>query len=286
MEVLQGIIIACRNLGYAMTIHSNETNETDNKTPYEFEKELITELIDQGSVGAVIFPSTTNESPEIYNLMSRRSFPFVLLDRQVFGVEASLVSSANRKGFASIVEHVISMGHKRIAFVSGNTHESSCRKERFYGFIKAMNDNKLEVDDNFVIHHLFPENHNNQYYKDIDGENEYYQKAIMDMFKKFQSYDNPPTAIVTSNDYIALNIMSVASVLGYNVPEDISIAGFDGLPISALVSPKLSTIAQDYLSMGQTSITMLDQIIQNPHRKIEQIEIPTKLVLGMSVKEI
>jgi GntR family transcriptional regulator of arabinose operon len=289
MEVLQGIGIACRDLGYALTIHSNESDNIDNidkKTPYEFEKSLISELIDQGVVGAIFFPSTTNESPEIYNMMSNRSFPFVLLDRQVFGVESSLVTSDNRNGFYSIVEHVILKGHSRIAFVSGNTQGSSSRTERFYGFIKAMNDYKQEVVDKFVIHHLFPENHENQYYKDIDGKNEYYHKAIKEMLETFQSYDNPPTAIVTSNDYIALNIMSVAASLGYNIPDDISISGFDGLPISSLITPKLATVAQDFLTMGKSSINLLDQLIKNPHRKIERIDIPTKLVPGKSIREL
>lgn len=286
MEVLQGIGNACRELGFAMTIHNNGLDESEKKSPYDFEKELITELIDSGSVGAVIFPSTTKESPEIYNLMSRRSFPYVLLDRQVFGVEASIVSSDNRGGFYSMVEHVISKGHTRIAFVSGNTHESSSRTDRFYGYMKAMNDYKLEVEDNFVIHHLFPENHDNRYYKDIDGKNEYYQNSIKEMLHRFKTFENPPTAIVASNDYIALNIMSVASNLGYKIPDDISIAGFDGLSISYLMTPKLSTVAQNYLAMGQTSITLLAQMIKNPQKKIEKVEIPTKLVPGKSVLNI
>lgn len=286
MEVLQGISMACRNHGYSMSIYNNDSDSDENKSPYDFEKELISELIDLGVVGAIIFPSTTNESPEVYNLMIRKVFPFVLLDRQVFGVEASSVSSENRNGFYSIVEDVIRKGHTRIAFVSGNTHESSSRTDRFYGFTRAMNDYKLEIEEKFIIHHLFPENHDNQYYKDIYGKNEYYQSSIKSMLDTLLFHENPPSAIVTSNDYIALNIMSVAIDLGYKIPEDISITGFDGLGIRDLFTPKLTTVAQDFLTMGQTSVSLLDQIVKNPHRKTENIEIPTKLVQGNSVKDL
>lgn len=286
MEVLQGIGIACGNLGYTMSIHSNESNDTEFKTVLDFEKALISEIMEQGSVGAIIFPSTTSESPEIYNLMSRKSFPFVLLDREVFGVEASIVTSNNRDGFYSIVEHIISEGHRKIAFVSGDTHESSCRRDRYYGYVKALNDYKLKVEDRLVIHHLFPENYNNRYYQDIGGENEYYKKSIKEMLENFLSFDEPPTAIVTSNDYIALNIMSVASAMGINIPNDISITGFDGLTFNSFITPLLTTVAQDFLSMGQSSVSLLDQIIKNPQRKIEKITIPTTLVAGKSVKAL
>lgn len=286
MEVLQGIGMACRELGYALTIHSNDSCDSTNNSSYDFEKSLIAELIEQGSKGAIIFPSTTKESPEVYNMMSRASFPYVLLDRQVFGIEAPLVTSNNKAGFYSIVEYVISMGHSRIAFVSGNTHESSCRTERFYGYVQAMNDYKLKVEEKFVIHHLFPENHENRYYKDIDGKNKYYQAAIKEMLEKFTTDDNSPSAIVTSNDYIALNIIIAASSLGYKIPEDISISGFDGLPISSLITPQLSTVSQNFIDMGRESINLLDRVMKNPHRKVEKIEIPTKLVKGKSVKDI
>jgi DNA-binding LacI/PurR family transcriptional regulator len=285
MEVLQGIGISCRNLGFSLNLYTNDSDETTMKSPYDFEKQLISELIEKGFVGAIIFPSSSNESPEIYNLMIRKNFPFVLLDRKVFGVEAPLVSSDNKNGFYSIVQYVISKGHKRIAFVSGNTHESSSRVERFYGYIKAMNDYKMEVEEQFIIHKLFPENLNHQYYSDLESKTLYNQNAIKAMLEQFFSYENPPTAIVATNDYIALNIMSVAGSLGYKIPEDISIAGFDQLSIGELITPQIATVAQDYLIMGQESVKLLDQIIHNPHKKVHDVVIPTTLIPGRSIKE-
>ncbi len=286
-EVLQGIVKSCNSLGYSVTIYNNNESEIDNNiTSQEFEKTLITELIDLGIVGVLIFPCTQNETPEIYNLMSRKSLPYVILDRTVFGVEAPIVSSENRKGFFNIVEYVISRGHKRIAFVSGNTYESSCRVDRFYGYVKALTDYELDIDNDLIEHNLFPENFNNQHYNNIDDKNRDYTLAITKLINRFLGMENRPTAIVVSNDYIAVRLINIITSLGYRVPDDVSITGFDGLASHTFISPILTTVGQNFLLMGQSAIKLLDEVIKNPTKHRNEIRIPTKLIIGDSVRKL
>lgn len=286
MEVLHGIESACRNYGYNFSIQCGDTGEPKEKPPRELEKTLITELMSQGSAGAVIYSYSTFDSPEVYNMMTCNSFPFVLLDHQVFGIEAPIVTSDNKTGFSSLVEYVIGKGHTKIAFVSGNTYESSSRSDRFQGYLKAMGNFRLKVEDRFIVHNLFPKDYNNSFYADIEGKNQILRNAVKTLLDKLLSLKDPPTVIMTSNDYIALNIMNVAHSLGINIPNDISLTGFDGLPIISLFTPRLTTIAQDFSLLGQTSITLLDKIIRNPQIKTGKSKIPTSLIHGESVKSI
>lgn len=284
LEVLQGIIKSCKKLGYAMTIYNND----DSDTIRDFEKNLISELVEEGIAGVIIFPSVENETPEIYNRMSRIALPYVILDRSVFGVEAPLVTSENRKGFYSVVEYVISRGHKRIAFVSGNTYESSCRVDRFYGYVKALTDYHLDIDDDLLEHHLFPENYHNQHYNNIinSTKNQEFVDSIKEMMNRFMSLEEPPTAIVVTNDYLLANIINIIGILGYSVPDDISIAGFDGLISNMLLSPVLTTVYQDFRAMGKSAISLLDKMITNPYKEMEIVRIPTSLFIGDSVKKL
>lgn len=282
LEVLQGILKSSKKLGYAMTIYNND----DSDDSRDFEKTLMSELIDERVAGVLIFPCVENETPEIYNLMSRKSLPFVIMDRAVFGVEAHLVTSENRKGYYSLVEYVISRGHKRIAFVSGNTYESSCRSERFYGYVKALTDFHLDVDDKLIEHHLFPENYHNEHYNNVGNKNRDYSVAIKSMIERFMSLDQPPTVIVVTNDYIAGSLINIITSMGYSIPDDISIAGYDGLISHMLLSPVLTTVYQDFRAMGTAAVNLLDEIIQTPEKEAEIIKVPTKLFIGNSVRKL
>lgn len=286
LEVLQGIIKTSNEMGYAITIYSNESESSNEISPREFEKNLITDLIKQGVVGVIIFPCTENETPEIYNLMTRKSLPYVILDRAVFGVEAPLVTSENRKGFYSIVEYIISKGHNRIAFFSGNTYESSCRTDRFYGYVKALNDYQIDIDDNLIEHHLFPENFNNRHYKNLEEKNDKFTCVIKEKITELMSLEEPPTVIVATNDYLVASIVNILNVLGYSIPKDISIAGFDGLISNLILTPKVTTVSQDFLRMGKEAIVLLDKIIRNPHRAVETVNVPTELQIGDSVRQL
>lgn len=286
MEVLHGAEVACAEKGYSLSVRSLDKNRLDNQAQRELERALADDLASQGVAGAIIYPQSTFDSPEMYNRMVRHSFPYVLLDRKVFGVEGSMVSCDNRGSFREIIQYLADQGHERIAFVSGNTYESSSRAERFEGYLKAMNDNRLEVLDELIVHNLFPTNYRNTYYAGLDDRDQTLRESIRDMIRRFFAMPSPPTAISTSNDYIALSILSEAADLGYRVPEDFSLTGFDGLSICAFFRPRLTTVQQDFAAIGQGTVETLDAKIKDPQRKIEELRIPASLQIGETVQSI
>ena len=286
MEVLHGAEVACAEKGYSLSVRSLDKNRLDNQAQRELERALVEDLVSEGMAGAIIYPQSTFDSPEMYNRMIRHSFPYVLLDRKVFGVEGSIVSCDNKGAFREITQYVVDQGHKRIAFVSGNTYESSSRAERYEGYLRAMNDNRIEIADELIVHNLFPTNYRNTYYAGLDERDQTLRQSIRSMLNRFLAIPHPPTAITTSNDYIALSILSEAADLGLRIPEDFSLTGFDGLSICAFFRPRITTIQQDFAAIGQGTVEVLDAKIRDPQRKIEEIRIPASLQIGETVQSI
>jgi LacI family transcriptional regulator len=133
------------------------------------------------------------------------------------------VAANNRESVMAAVEHLIGLGHQRIAFVQGTAGTPSSVK-RMAGFLDALNSAGLHVDDNLII----PGD-----YTRVGG-----RKAMAELLKR----PDPPTAVVCANDLSALGALEEAQLRGHKVPQSISIVGFDDIDEAALASPPLTTI--------------------------------------------
>lgn len=286
MEILHGAEQECRKRGYSLEVRSVAGGSRDDSERRQIEKNIVTEALSDGSAGIIIYPCSSMDSPEIYNRMACQGFPFILLDRKVFGIEAPLVSSENRQGFSTIIAHLAGRGHKRIAFVSGNTFESSSRGERFTGYVQGMNDAGLQVFDEYIVHDLFPFEYRNAFYAELEERNQVLREAIKAMIERFLSLPAPPTAITTSNDYIALNVMNVATAMGVDIPGTFSLTGFDGLSVRSYFTPSLTTIAQDFEGMGRATVALLDKRIRDPGSRVGETRLPVRLIEGESVRTL
>lgn len=286
MEVFSGVEVACRKLGYGLSVISLDLEDGNALTAIDREKNLIGEVIDSGALGAIILPYSSQSSPEMYSSMVRHAFPFVMIDRKVFGIDSPFVSSDNTSGFYAIVEHLIERGHRNIAFVSGSTFGSTSRSDRFAGYLQAMNGYRVPVRDEFILHNLVPFDYNKVFYDQTVAGNEQLRKSTIQMLEHFMGLPTAPTALAATNDYIALYTMNVARDMGIRIPEDLSITGFDNLPICSLFSPRLTTVAQDFSGMGQSAVRLLEKLIKNPQKKIESMQLPTRLIIGDTVKSL
>jgi GntR family transcriptional regulator, arabinose operon transcriptional repressor len=286
MEVFYGVELACREQGFGLSVTSLDLEEGNPGYAIDKEKDLIGEVINSGALGAIILPYSSQSSPEMYNRMIIHAFPFVIIDRKVFGVEAPYVSSDNNAGFYTIVEHLISKGHRNIAFVSGNTYGSSSRSDRFSGYLRAMNNHRLPVKDEYIIHHIVPFDYNRVFYDQTVAGNEQLKSSTISVLERLMNLPEPPTALAATNDYIALYTMNIAREMGIRIPEDLSITGFDNLPICSLFSPRLTTVSQNFSEMGRIAVRLLDKVIKNPQKKAEIIQLETKLILGATVQPL
>ena len=153
----------------------------------------------------------------------------------------SAVGVDNYQGGYRATEHLVKFGHERIGMVAGNFSISDRSFHRWYGYRQCLKNNDIPYDKNLLV------------------QTDYSLTGGRDSVKKLLSLQNPPTAVFCSNDYLAFGAMKGARELGLNLPEDLSIVGFDDIQIASYMIPGLTTIRQPAYEMGKMGAELLFQ---------------------------
>jgi DNA-binding LacI/PurR family transcriptional regulator len=166
---------------------------------------------------------TSEMDSELIQMLSGRGIPIVFLDTGAAGDKMSDISLDYDSGVNLAIDHLTSLGHRKIAFVGGPVNLASARI-RHRAFLAALERKRLEHWDGFIRsgNHRF------------DGG----FTAMAEILK----LEHRPTAVLASNDLTAIGVMRAVSAAGLRVPEDISVVGFDDIALSSFMSPPLTTI--------------------------------------------
>ncbi|MFH0887205.1 MAG: substrate-binding domain-containing protein, partial [bacterium] len=173
-----------------------------------------------------------------------------------------------RAGMYEATKYLISLGHKRIAFVSGGPIFDPAASDRLEGYRFAMFEAELEIPKDYIYQADFEQHHLS------------YKAA-----EKLMSLGNPPTAIICSSDPIAYIVYDYLVKHGVKIPKDVSLIGFDDLPQSYSVSPylpELTTVHVDIEDLGRTAVKVLLDIIENPTLTAYRHTLPVKLIIRKS----
>lgn len=202
---------------------------------------------------------------EIQDLI-RSEIPVVTIDHAFEGRIA--VVSNNIKGMEDLVSYVIERGHKRIAYICGeDTHVT---RSRLTGFYRMAQKNGLEIPDIYV---------RKSAYRSPDGA----AKATRELLE----LANPPTCILYPDDYAAIGGINYIREQGLRIPEDVSIAGYDGIDIVKMLQPNLTTLCQDTKTMGKMAAEKLISLIEEPKTTlIDKFSVDGVLFKGGSVKQL
>jgi len=203
--------------------------------------------------------------PQVMELV-RSNLPLVTIDH-VFNSRISVMSD-NVGGMQQLLEYVYSQGHRRIAYIHGA--DSAVTRERLASFYHTAEKLGLEVPDEYI---------KEAPYRDSWGTGE--------RTKELLKLKVPPTCILYPDDFASLGGLNAIAELGLRVPEDISVAGYDGIRISRHLSPKLTTLKQDTKSIGSKAGEKLISLIEHPKSTlIEQIVIKGGVYAGGTVGQI
>lgn len=203
--------------------------------------------------------------PQVVELV-RSNLPLVTIDH-MFHNRISVMSD-NVGGMQQLLEYVYSKGHRRIAYIHGA--DSAVTRERLASFYHTAEKLGLEVPDEYI---------KEAPYRDSWGTGE--------RTKELMKLKNPPTCILYPDDFASLGGLNAIAELGLRVPEDISVAGYDGIRISRHLSPKLTTLKQDTRSIGVKAGEKLISLIEHPKSTIiEQIVIKGEVYEGGTVRKI
>ncbi len=202
---------------------------------------------------------------EVQELM-RSDIPIVTIDH-VFDGRIAVVSN-NIQGMADLAGYIYEQGHRKIAYIHGE--DSSVTRDRVCSFYRTLQGKGLEIPDEYM--RTVP-------YRNAD-------KAAAATAELLELAD-PPTCILYPDDFSAIGGINEIRERGLRIPEDISIAGYDGIHIARLLEPKLTTLCQDTEEIGRMAAEKLISLIENPKTTlIDKFTVEGVLFKGASVKKI
>lgn len=202
------------------------------------------------------------QKPEVLELVNS-SIPIVTIDH-IFNNHTS-INSANVQGMRELVEYIYKMGHRKIAYVHGE--KSAVTEQRLTSFCKTLADFGVETPAEYLV---------TSAYHDPEGT----KRKVQELLK----LANRPTCIVLPDDYTALGATEAIEAAGLRIPEDISIAGYDGIALSQVIKPRLTTLKQDTEQLGKEAAKRLIAQIESPLTTImENVTVVGKLIEGHSV---
>ena len=218
-----------------------------------------------GVSGYIIIPSVG--STEYFNdIINNSNLPIVFLDRKVEFNNINYVGSDNKIGAYNATKYLIDLGHKNIIYMAG-PQDISTERERFAGFIKALNDNNIDFDDSK--------------YKKIANFNfdESYEQ-MKDIIKSKLNY----TAIFSACDVMCFGIKKATEEYGISIPNDISLMGYDNIPYSSMIG--LTTVSSQAYEMGKNAVLSVLNIISERITDNINIVLQPNIVIRNSCKKI
>ncbi len=221
-----------------------------------------------------VFVLSTNDDDSNSELLElyESNIPVVAID--IIKNNISSVNSENLQGIEIAVQNLFENGHKEIVFFGGPQNTLAGR-ERLEGFKNKANSLNLKCKENIEEFILL----GNKF--DFDTGYELFNK----LNEKLSSYENKVTAIIAASDMIAFGAMSAMSELGFEVPKDFSIIGFDDIPFARYNTPKLTTVKQDYDLIGSEVANQLIDLIEKKAENTN-IRVKTELVERNTVKNL
>ena len=192
--------------------------------------------------------------------------PVVTLDH-AFNNRAAVLSD-NLNGMESLVRYVYERGHRRIAYIHGD--DTAVTESRLTGFYRACEELDLSIPDEYI------------------GSCHYHEPiSCHEATKKLLALPERPSCIFFSDDYSYIGGVNAIREAGLRIPEDVSIVGYDGTDMAKMVSPRLTTWAQNTDELGRLAAAMLIRRIENPRTTPpEHIVVPGKLLEGESVAQL
>jgi len=231
--LMQSVHIQCKLKGYLLNIYVSNENTSD---------EIYSMIISSGVEGAIVMNERLHQ--EYVDRISQTKLPIVFIDREYSGDNMSSVFIDNIAGATLAMEFLIKQGHRRIGYFHGidNTDDNN----RFRAYMNVMNKYHLSLDQSIILTGYFEE-----------------PVAYSEMRVLLLKGIEMPDAFFCANDEMALGCIQALHDAGINVPEDVSVIGFDDILLSSYCSPALTTIQSPVKELGNASTNELIRIINS-----------------------
>lgn len=243
------------DLGYRAIICNSEENEGR-------EKAYVEMLLRQRVEGIII--NSAAQTAESLSDLADNGIPLVLFDRYLPNIKCNKVFCDNSLGGYTGMKYLIELGHRRIGVVAAPTYPEPIIR-RLQGIREALAE--FEMDDDPAL--------------TVTGDTQLFDMGYNAALQLMQ-LDDPPTAIFALTDVTAVGVMHGVAEAGFSVPEDVSVLGYDDLPIASYMMPPMTTIAQPHVEMAGVAVDLLVRQLEDTNLEPETAVLQTKLVVRHS----
>jgi LacI family transcriptional regulator len=254
--IVRGAEDVARRAGYRMIL-------ADTRADLTIERDVIEEMLAHRVDGIMIAPVSDRSKGHLQRL-ERYGVEFVLIDRTVPGIDSDVVVGDSAGGARRLVEHLISLGHRRIGFVT-ESDEVSTARDRREGYEAALTDAGLPLDPGLIVRST------------VDP------PGGFEGMRRLLELKEPPTAVFTVNNLVALGAIEAVRAHGLEVPDDVALVCFDDIEYASRLYPFLTVMAQPAETLGTLGTQLLLERIEG--RAPEQpriVVLPAQFVVRQS----
>ncbi|MCK5013412.1 MAG: LacI family DNA-binding transcriptional regulator [Candidatus Omnitrophica bacterium] len=246
VELIRGVGHACEIKGLDLVFHI-----TNGDNP-----------INTSNVGGIIFADVIENKKQVESAIAMGT-PCLIINNRVDDLNVNYIAIDNKKGGRIAADYLVSLGHKKIATITGNLN-TQAGLHRFEGFKKFLKEKDIDLPEKYLYR------------------GDYSRRCARAAAQSFLELPEPPTAIFAASDEMALEAVTVIMEKGLRIPEDISIIGFDDNPACLFGPVALTTIKQLLFKMAEDSVHLLSSIIAGKDKVKKKSVLTPELVVRES----
>ncbi|WP_433748858.1 LacI family DNA-binding transcriptional regulator [Falsibacillus pallidus] len=249
--VLRGLSEGADEKQYALQLTTGKTDEEI--------YEGVVQMVQGGRVdGVVLLYSKVEDKLMMY--LKERCFPFVMVGKPFkFVEEITHVDNDNFRATKEAAEHMLDLGHERIAFIGGDLN-LVVTIERLLGYEKALREAGHPLRDDYIIHE------------------EFLREGGREAVNELMNLEEPPTALIVADDLMALGVLNTLDEMNIRVPEDISIISFNNVLMAEMSKPPLTSVDINIFDLGYQAAKSLIQKIEDPKEPIKRVIVPHEII--------
>ena len=227
-------------------------------------EQLYMDVLSKKQVDGIIFVAAGDRTDSLRGLL-RRKMPVVVVDRDLTGVEVDAVLGDNLQGGYLATQHLIDLGHRRIACISGPSNVTPSA-ERVIGYRNAILGTGLMVDEDLIVR------------------GDFHAESGHSAAHHLLDRSSAPTALFVCNDMMAMGALRAAAEMGKRVPDTLAVVGFDDIDLASYTSPRLTTVAQPKVEMGRRAVQLLvERLADKALAPRKEILLPQLIVRDSSL---
>lgn len=256
VQVMKGINRAIAEDGYELILYTGGDARKESAASQERRYVSLMSSISDGVI--VVTPTATSFAT---------NSPVVVIDPNMERPDYPAVTATNYTGALTLMEYLIGLGHRRVGFIGGRPELQSA-VQRLQGYRDGLRRAGIPLDPELI------------------QAGDYTEETGFRCAQRLLALPRPPTAIFAANDQSAIGVLRAAREAGLNVPDDLSVAGFDNIPEAVYVRPALTTVDQSIDKMSYMAAKMLIGLIRGEVPESNPYEIPTQLIIRDSCRAL